>query len=63
MSDKWRVRHPGIGVLAYDSRAEAEVAAGTAGEVLAPVDPVQPDLPEQRARFFAARRANAGGSR
>lgn len=35
-ADRWRVRHPGIGVLAYDSEAEARVAAGTAGEVLPP---------------------------
>jgi hypothetical protein len=35
-TEKWRVRHPGIGTLAYDSEQEARVAAGTAGEVLAP---------------------------
>jgi hypothetical protein len=32
----WRVRHPGIGVLAYGSEEEARVAAGTAGELLPP---------------------------
>jgi hypothetical protein len=39
MSDQWRVRHPGIGTLAYGSEAEARIAAGTAGEVLPPTVP------------------------
>jgi DNA-binding CsgD family transcriptional regulator len=34
---KWAVRHPGIGVLHYDSEEEARVAAGTAGEMLGEV--------------------------
>ena len=38
-TNQWRVRHPGIGVLGYDSEAEARVAAGTAGEVLPPERP------------------------
>lgn len=37
MSDQWRVRHPGIGILIYGSEQEARVAAGTAGEVLPPL--------------------------
>lgn len=35
----WRVRHPGIGILPYDSEAEARIAAGTAGRVYAPHEP------------------------
>lgn len=35
-TNRWRVRHPGIGVLAYNNEAEARIAAGTAGEMLAP---------------------------
>lgn len=31
---EWAVRHPGIGVLPYDSETEARTAAGTAGTVL-----------------------------
>jgi hypothetical protein len=31
---QWAVRHPGIGVLTYDTEADARVAAGTAGTVL-----------------------------
>jgi hypothetical protein len=31
---RWAVRHPGIGVLHYDTEQEAEIAAGTAGELL-----------------------------
>lgn len=34
--ERWPVRHPGIGVLYYDSEEEARIAAGTAGEMLAP---------------------------
>lgn len=36
MSDvgRWAVRHPGIGILYYDSEQEARAAAGTAGEFL-----------------------------
>jgi hypothetical protein len=32
----WAVRHPGIGIIYYDSEDEARVAAGTAGEILPP---------------------------
>jgi DNA-binding XRE family transcriptional regulator len=34
---KWAVRHPGIGVLHYDSEQEAVIAAGTAAEMLGEV--------------------------
>lgn len=40
MTTRWPVRHPGIGVLYYDSEHEARVAAGTAGELLPPSEDV-----------------------
>lgn len=36
MTQRWPVRHPGIGVIYYDSEEEARIAAGTAGEMLPP---------------------------
>lgn len=45
-AERWGVRHPGIGILYYDSEQEARIAAGTAGEFLgqspAPVGDLYP---------------------
>lgn len=34
--ERWRVDHPGIGVLDYETEAEARAAAGTAGALIPP---------------------------
>lgn len=39
-AERWPVRHPGIGILYYDSEQEARIAAGTAGEMLPPTEGV-----------------------
>lgn len=39
-AERWGVRHPGIGILYYDSEEKARVAAGTAGEMLPPAEGV-----------------------
>lgn len=35
-NERWRVDHPGIGVLAYDTERKARAAAGTAGTLIPP---------------------------
>lgn len=51
-AEQWAVEHPGIGVLHYDSEDAAHTAAGSAGQILGPVDaptssPTKAELAQQ----------------